>query len=728
MLARMRLGSQVVVALTAALAVCLVIGGAALFGNATLSDQIREVAGERFPAVVGILELRDGLDATVRGLNVLQMERLSIADRHEIANPILERAEQSLRSGREAFESVPHTPQAARLWEDVLPTYEQWRKDVVATRELLAQRDALIATRGARDPSVEDLSNRALEAWHVTRKIGASVMKGCNEVVEQTRRDVAASQAHAAHAVSSTRILVLLTILCGASLVITLGLFIWRTISLRLRTVVREADRLTRAVAAGELQVRADPSSVHEEFGTIVRGMNATLDAFARPIQVTVDYVARMSRGDLPPKITDHYEGDFNTIKQNLNQCTEAISRLVEDAKALSGAAVEGRLSTRAETSKHQGDFRKIIEGVNQTLDAVTGPINEAARVLDRLAERDLRARVAGDYNGEHAKIKAALNATALALDGAMAQVATGAEHVSSAAVQIATSSQAIARGASEQAASLEETTSALQSMSVMTKQSSDNSQQASGLAAAARTTASDGVQVMTRMSEAMGKIRASAEGTSQIIKDINEIAFQTNLLALNAAVEAARAGEAGRGFAVVAEEVRSLALRSKEAANKTEELIRESVKQADEGEATSRQVSDKLREIAGAVGEVNDIVGEIAASAKEQAVGIEQVSKAMEQMNQVVQQNAASSEEASSAANELSSQAEELTGMVGSFQFERERNVTRTPSVELPGRREVRPSCSGTAHPRRIEEGRMDGSRPSVFVPLEGDARIPRL
>jgi methyl-accepting chemotaxis protein len=82
----------------------------------------------------------------------------------------------------------------------------------------------------------------------------------------------------------------------------------------------------------------------------------------------------------------------------------------------------------------------------------------------------------------------------------------------------------------------------------------------------------------------------------------VNEIALQTNLLALNAAVEAARAGEAGRGFAVVAEEVRSLALRSKQAASRTEDLIRESVRQAGEGEATTATVKDRFARIAAAV------------------------------------------------------------------------------------------------------------------------------
>jgi methyl-accepting chemotaxis protein len=167
-----------------------------------------------------------------------------------------------------------------------------------------------------------------------------------------------------------------------------------------------------------------------------------------------------------------------------------------------------------------------------------------------------------------------------------------------------------------------------------------------------------------------MGRIQASAEGTSQIIKDINEIAFQTNLLALNAAVEAARAGEAGRGFAVVAEEVRSLALRSKEAANKTEVLIRQSVRDAGEGAATAREVGDKLADIAGGISRVTEIVVEIAETAREQAAGIEQVNVAVGHMNTVTQQNAAASEESSSTAQELSAQSAELEALVTTFQL----------------------------------------------------------
>jgi len=304
------------------------------------------------------------------------------------------------------------------------------------------------------------------------------------------------------------------------------------------------------------------------------------------------------------------------------------------------------------------------------------GEINKLLEELKELADGSLLVHYAvaagdGDVNATREnflKIAESLNSAVRSLHDAMSQVATASEQVSSASVQIASGSQQVAAGASQMAASLEEASSSLEEMASMTKQTSDNAMQASGLAQTAKTAADGGSRAMNEMMSAMGRIKQASEGTGQIIRDINEIAFQTNLLALNAAVEAARAGEAGRGFAVVAEEVRNLALRSKAAAKRTEELIQESVRLAGEGEGISKQVNVKLNEIVGVIGKVTDIVGEIATASGEQSRGIEQVNKAVAQMDQVTQQNAASCEESSSATEELSGQAAELTAMVGRF------------------------------------------------------------
>ncbi|MBL0277307.1 MAG: MCP four helix bundle domain-containing protein [Anaeromyxobacter sp.] len=432
--------------------------------------------------------------------------------------------------------------------------------------------------------------------------------------------------------------------------------------------LVTDAGMLAQAGVEGRLATRADASRHEGDFKKVVEGVNKTLDAVIGPLNVAAKYVDEISRGAIPQKITDSYAGDFNTIKNNLNTCIDAVNRLVSDAGTLVDAAVAGRLATRADASKHQGDFKKVVDGVNQTLDAVLAPITESAGVLEKLSQRDLRARVGGSYQGDHAKIKDSVNATGEALLEALSQVASAVEQVSSASQQIAASSQAVASGASEQASSLEETSSSLESVLTVTKQATDSAMQANTLAQSARGAATDGAAAVAQMQGSMVKIKAAAEGTSQIIKDINDIAFQTNLLALNAAVEAARAGEAGRGFAVVAEEVRSLALRAKEAAMKTEELIKESVKQAVEGEASAKQVAGKLGEIVTGIGKVTDIVAEISAAAKEQSSGIDQVNQAVAEMDKVTQQNAASAEESSSAASELNGQAEELAAMVGAF------------------------------------------------------------
>ena len=436
-------------------------------------------------------------------------------------------------------------------------------------------------------------------------------------------------------------------------------------------------------VVVGAFEVINDQTGVRRA----ARASQKVLDfQQAHALQV-VDALGRLARGDTDVEValaeadadTAAARETFAEIAAAVRSSVRAVSALVGDADALARAAVEGKLATRADATLHEGAFRRVVEGVNRTLDAVLAPVNEAAGVLERLAGRDLRARSTGVYQGDHARLQEALNATGEALHAAMGQVAAAVEQVSSAATQIASSAQAVASGASQQASALEETSASIDSVGGITRAAADHAQQAHALVKATRNAATDGAASVQQMQGAMDRIRQSAEGTSQIIRDVSDIAFQTNLLALNAAVEAARAGDAGRGFAVVAEEVRSLALRAKEAAGKTEALIRDSVRQTGEGAETARQVAGKLEEIVGGVAKVSAIVSEIAGSAREQASGVDQLSRALSEMDKVTQQNAASAEESSSAASELSGQAEELAAMVGAFQVDRAAGAVAT-------------------------------------------------
>ncbi|HNY32856.1 MAG TPA: methyl-accepting chemotaxis protein [Fibrobacteria bacterium] len=144
-----------------------------------------------------------------------------------------------------------------------------------------------------------------------------------------------------------------------------------------IRTMSGDARMLSRAAVEGKLATRADASRHQGEFREIVQGVNDTLDAVVEPLQVAASYVDRISKGDLPPRITDTYNGDFDTIKRNLNTCIDAISLLVDDAWKLSEDAISGRIRSRADVSRHEGDYRKIVQGVNETLDAVVGFIDQ---------------------------------------------------------------------------------------------------------------------------------------------------------------------------------------------------------------------------------------------------------------------------------------------------------------------------------------------------------------
>ncbi|MDP6701250.1 MAG: methyl-accepting chemotaxis protein, partial [Candidatus Latescibacteria bacterium] len=347
----------------------------------------------------------------------------------------------------------------------------------------------------------------------------------------------------------------------------------------------------------------------------------------------------------------------------------ESLGRLImADVALVSAALAEAQRALNTQVEKQRDEVMEFFAA--------------AAKVLEAMAARDLTTRMQGQFEGEFARIKEALNTAIGNLNGGLTQIATSAEQVASASGQISDGSQNLAQGSSQQAATLQEVAGNLQEITSGSRQNATNSQQAKDMSNEARNSTRKGIASMQRLSSAIDKIKNSSDKTAKIIKTIDEIAFQTNLLALNAAVEAARAGEAGKGFAVVAEEVRNLAMRSANAAKDTTQMIEESVQNASDGVDLNQEVLTNLEEIDAQVVKVGEVMADISGASGQQEKGVVQINEAVGQLNQLTQQNAANAEESASASEQLSAQAAEVQGLVGEFKLGGNAQADTKPSA----------------------------------------------
>jgi methyl-accepting chemotaxis protein len=482
--------------------------------------------------------------------------------------------------------------------------------------------------------------------------------------------------------------------------------------------LVVDAAMLAKAALEGKLATRADASKHGGDFRKIVQGVNDTLDSVIGPLNVAAKYVDDISKGNIPAKITDNYNGDFNTIKSNLNTCIDAVNALVADANMLAIAAVEGRLDTRADAAKHGGDFRKIVQGVNDTLDSVIGPVQEATGILAKMAEGDMTVRVTSDYKGDHQLLKNSVNTVSGSLDKALQDVTNAVSATASASSQISSSTEEMAAGAQEQSSQANEVASAVEQMTKTIIDNSRNASNAAETAKKAKNSASEGGKVveetiagMKRIAEvvnvsaetvkALGK---SSEQIGEIIGVIDDIADQTNLLALNAAIEAARAGEQGRGFAVVADEVRKLAERTTKATKEIASMIKqiqkdtsgavvsmnEGTSEVSKGIKLADKAGESLGEIVTVSQTVTDMITQIASASEEQSSTSEQISKNIEAISAVTGETASGTQQMARAAEDLNRLTENLQQLISKFKISSEGSTGQNRPAPKKGKEEM--------------------------------------
>ncbi len=298
------------------------------------------------------------------------------------------------------------------------------------------------------------------------------------------------------------------------------------------------------------------------------------------------------------------------------------------------------------------------------------GGLREVQKHLEAMTAGDLTTQPRPWGRDEAARLMGSLADMQQSLRSIVHKVRGSSDNIVHSTAEISDGAMDLSSRTEQAAASLQQSAAAMDQISSTVKATSEQAQEAAGIAHRNAEQAERGGEIIGTMVETMQGIHASSSKIGDIIGVIDGIAFQTNILALNAAVEAARAGEAGRGFAVVASEVRALAQRSAGAAREIKSLITASVEQVDQGAKIVRHAGDTVSGIVHSAHEVNRLLAAIATGANEQAVGVGQTSQAVQDLDGMTQQNAALVEETAAAATSLKEQAVRLADEVARFQL----------------------------------------------------------
>lgn len=445
-----------------------------------------------------------------------------------------------------------------------------------------------------------------------------------------------------------------------------------------LKGFIVEMGRMSAEHDKGDIDVFVPVERFRGDFASMAKGVNEMVAGHIAVKKKAMACIKEFGEGNFAAEL-EKFPGKKAFINETIETLRSNFREIFQEIGRLTDASTAGNLSERGETHRFVGDFGKIVSGLNNMLDAILLPIAEGNRVLSLVSTGDLTQHVDITCEGDHQKMKDAINSLVDNLSGFAIGVANAANQVTSGSQALSSTSEQLSQGATEQASAAEEASASMEQMASNIKQNADNAAQTEKIA---RQSAKDAEISGEAVNKAVDAMRTIAEK----ISIVQEIARQTDLLALNAAVEAARAGEHGKGFAVVASEVRKLAERSQAAAGEISGLSVETVRAATSaGEMLNRLVPD-IRKTA-------ELVSEISAACREQDLGASQINEAIQQLDKVTQHNASASEEMSATSEELATQAEELQTSLAFFQTGESQQIGIGAQETAPPRRAGSPA-----------------------------------
>ena len=445
MFANMKIGVRLAIGFASVLVLLVIVAGIGLTRVGALNKEIEHVTLDMFPKTVAANDVINAINVIARRLRNAyifqgaesQKELDQIADQRKIISDRLEKLDKSITSdaGKAALKKVTEArthyvasqdryieqlkagkrdDAAALLVGDLRKTQNDYMGAIAGLVDLQTE---LVIKAGKDADTLADSAETmliilgavaalltALMGWLITRSITGptrKLMVGADKMaagdfnfqIDVNNKDEVGALANSV-----------------------------RSVQKAIQAMVADAAMLSKAAVDGKLATRADASKHQGDYQRIVAGVNDTLDAVIGPLNVTADYVDKISKGVIPPVITESYNGDFNVIKTNLNNMVKMMSDLLAQTDIIIKGAADGELDKRANADMFVGGWNQLVTGVNQAITNIVNPMNVTADYVDQVAKGIIPPVITAEYKGQYNVIKNNLNNMVKMMNDLLAQ------------------------------------------------------------------------------------------------------------------------------------------------------------------------------------------------------------------------------------------------------------------------------------------------------------------
>ena len=374
-----------------------------------------------------------------------------------------------------------------------------------------------------------------------------------------------------------------------------------------LRGLVSEANMLTQSASEGKLSTRGDAARFKGAYKDVIQGMNATLDGIVEPLSLASGYVERISRGEIPPAITQTYRGEYNTLKNNLNILSERLREMLMDITSAGNNLNTAAAEILAATTQQASGASEQSSAISET----TTTVEEVKTISEQASQR---AQEVANASRRTVEVARAGQKSVQDTIESMAQIRERVE------------------GISENLLAL-----------------SDQTQQIGEIIATVNEIASQSNMLALNASVEAARAGEHGKGFAVVAMEVRSLAEQSKQATA---------------------QVKAILSEIQRATNTTVMATEEGTKGVERGVQLAAQAREAIEQLSAVISESAQIATQVVAGGQQQLTGIEQIALAMQNINQVTIQSLASTRQAEKSAQNLNDLARSMTGTVTQYKY----------------------------------------------------------